>query len=183
MTGFDRVICNDNHLFLIEMLIGVQLGYELPDSISKEQYDYIRTHKDEDHVLTGFVGFGCSFGGKWFGGYARNAGGTNYAKLMVLIGRGDGFQEKPFYEENLAFAEKLTEQLNALRQGICKDVLVKKNRYNQHAGIHSILIEVGNNQNTLEEALASMPILAEALDALLMPGEAAKPLQLAAEGA
>lgn len=79
MTGFDRVICNDNHLFLIEMLIGVQLGYELPDSISKEQYDYIRTHKDEDHVLTGFVGFGCSFGGKWFGGYARNAGGTNYA--------------------------------------------------------------------------------------------------------
>ena len=42
-------------------------------------YDYIRTHKDEDHVLTGFVGFGCSFGGKWFGGYARNAGGTNYA--------------------------------------------------------------------------------------------------------
>ena len=27
----------------------------------------------------GFVGFGCSFGGKWFGGYARNKTGTNYA--------------------------------------------------------------------------------------------------------
>ena len=25
------------------------------------------------------MGFGCSFGGKWFGGYARNEKGTNYA--------------------------------------------------------------------------------------------------------
>ena len=79
MHGFDKMICNDIHLYLIEMLIGVKLGYNLPEYISKEQYDYIRLHKDEDHVLTGFVGFGCSFGGKWFGGYARNAGGTNYA--------------------------------------------------------------------------------------------------------
>jgi DNA adenine methylase len=30
-------------------------------------------------VLTGFVGFGCSFGGKWFGSYARDKAGTNYA--------------------------------------------------------------------------------------------------------
>lgn len=44
-----------------------------------EEYRYIRDHKDEDPALAGFVGFGCSFGGKWFGGYARNASGTNYA--------------------------------------------------------------------------------------------------------
>lgn len=31
-------------------------------------------------VLAGFVGFGCSFGGKWSGGYARNKTGTNYAE-------------------------------------------------------------------------------------------------------
>ena len=30
-------------------------------------------------MLSGFVGFGCSFGGKWFGGYARNKTNTNYA--------------------------------------------------------------------------------------------------------
>lgn len=61
------------------MLKGVQNGYELPEKITEEEYKYIREHKDEDKVLTGFVGFGCSFGGKWFGGYARNKGGTNYA--------------------------------------------------------------------------------------------------------
>lgn len=77
--NFDRVICNDSHYYLIQMLKGIQSGYELPDSITKEEYYYIKNHKDNDPILTGFVGFGCSFGGKWFGGYARNDTGTNYA--------------------------------------------------------------------------------------------------------
>lgn len=77
--GFDKKILNDNHEYLIEMLNGVKDGYELPEVISEEDYKYIRNNKDEDKVLSGFVGFGCSFGGKWFGGYARNKTGTNYA--------------------------------------------------------------------------------------------------------
>lgn len=76
---FDRVICNDKHEYLIEMLKGVQNGYELPEQITEEQYKYIKSHKDEDKILAGFVGFGCSFGGKFFGGYARNKEQTNYA--------------------------------------------------------------------------------------------------------
>ena len=61
------------------MLQGVQRGYNLPELITLEQYQYIRDHKELDPVLAGFVGFGCSFGGKWYGGYARNKTGTNYA--------------------------------------------------------------------------------------------------------
>ena len=76
---FNRVICNDKHEYLIEMLKGVQNGYELPEQITEEQYKYIKSHKDKDKILTGFVGFGCSFGGKFFGGYARNKEQTNYA--------------------------------------------------------------------------------------------------------
>ena len=79
VQGFSEKILNDNHKYLIAMLRGVQGGYILPESISPEEYRYIREHKDEDPILAGFVGFGCSFGGKWFGGYARNASGTNYA--------------------------------------------------------------------------------------------------------
>ena len=79
IIGFDRKILNDKHKYLIDMLNGVKNGYELPEVITEEEYKYIRNHKDEDPVLTGFVGFGCSFGGKWFGGYARNKTGTNYA--------------------------------------------------------------------------------------------------------
>lgn len=76
---FNVLICNDKQEYLIAMLNGVQKGYELPENITENQYKYIREHKDEDKVLTGFVGFGCSFAGKFFGGYARNKTNTNYA--------------------------------------------------------------------------------------------------------
>ena len=80
VEGFSRKILNDKHEYLIELLNGVKNGYDLPEHISEEEYKYIREHKDEDKVLTGFVGFGCSFAGKWFGGYARNKQNHNYCK-------------------------------------------------------------------------------------------------------
>lgn len=79
VTGFERKILNDKHEYLIALLNGVKNGYELPENISLEEYQYLRTHQNEDKILSGFVGFGCSFGGKWFGGYARNKTNTNYA--------------------------------------------------------------------------------------------------------
>lgn len=71
-------LLNDNHEYLISMWQGAQEGYTFPDIITDEQYKYIKANKDEDKALTGFVGFGCSFGGKWFGGLARNKKGDNY---------------------------------------------------------------------------------------------------------
>ena len=53
-------------------------GYNFPDVITEEQYKYVKAHKDQDRALAGFVGFGCSFGGRWFTCIARNARGENY---------------------------------------------------------------------------------------------------------
>ena len=58
----------------------LQDGWIPPEEISKEQYKYIKEHKDENMALSGFVGFGCSFGGKWFGGLASNKRGDNYCR-------------------------------------------------------------------------------------------------------
>lgn len=71
-------ICNDKHPYLIAMWQGLQNGWIPPDVITEEEYKYIREHKDENPALTGFVGFGCSFGGKWFGGYAKGENNRNY---------------------------------------------------------------------------------------------------------
>lgn len=71
-------ILNDKHEYLIAMYKALQNGYELPENLAKEEYQYIKANKDSDKALTGFVGFGCSFGGKWFGGYAQNRAGRNY---------------------------------------------------------------------------------------------------------
>lgn len=74
----DVKILNDKHPYLIAMWRALQDGWIPPEEISKEQYKYIKEHKDEDMALSGFVGFGCSFGGKWFGGLAANKRGDNY---------------------------------------------------------------------------------------------------------
>lgn len=76
----DVKILNDKHPYLIAMWKALQNGWIPPDEISKEQYKYIKEHKDEDMALSGFVGFGCSFGGKWFGGLASNKRGDNYCR-------------------------------------------------------------------------------------------------------
>ena len=80
-TEFSHIILNDSHEYLIAMLKAVQEGWVPPDAVTEEQYKYIRDHKDEDKALTGFVGFGCSFGGRFFEGYARNRTNKNYAAV------------------------------------------------------------------------------------------------------
>ena len=95
--------------------------------------------------------------------------GTRYAQLMLLVGRGDGYSgaDRPPYEENLAFAQRLSGILNEQLSGICRNVTVKKGRYNQHTDARCILVEVGHNLNTLQEALNSVPTLARGIDTIL----------------
>lgn len=73
-------IANDLHKELIALHIAVQQGQELPKSISEEEYLHMKRNKIMyPSWLLAFVGFGCSFAGRYFEGYAR--GGTqNYAR-------------------------------------------------------------------------------------------------------
>lgn len=66
-------IANDQHFYLIEMFKALINGFELPDYVDEETYKNVRTNKEKYHpAFVGFVGFGCSYSGKWFGGFARN---------------------------------------------------------------------------------------------------------------
>jgi len=72
---------NDSNEFLIALLIAMRDGYIPPTDISKELYYAIKSRPaDYPKELVGFVGFLCSFGGKWWGGYAFNKKGDNYAE-------------------------------------------------------------------------------------------------------
>lgn len=72
----DRKILNDKNKYVIAFHKAMQEGFQLPDVVTKQDWEYIRNHKDENPALTGYVGFQCSFYGKFFHGYA----GENYAK-------------------------------------------------------------------------------------------------------
>lgn len=61
----------DNNKYLIALLEAVQNGQELPEYITKDEYIAVKTNKDNyPDWYVGFVGFVCSFRGKFFGGYS-----------------------------------------------------------------------------------------------------------------
>ena len=74
----DVKILNDKHPYLIAMWQALQNGWMPPDVVTKEEYYHVKANMDENPALTGFVGFGCSFGGKWFGGYVKDKRGDDY---------------------------------------------------------------------------------------------------------
>ena len=86
----DKIKCNnkygcDLNKYLIALLDNIKNGWLPPKEVSEELYNNILKNKNNyDDCLVGFVGFCCSFGGKFFCGYARgykNDGKTrrNYA--------------------------------------------------------------------------------------------------------
>ena len=71
----------DINPYVIEALKLIRDNPEsLPDFVSEEYYRELEIKK-QLNGLTGVVGFTCSFGSKWFGGYARNSDGRNYIKV------------------------------------------------------------------------------------------------------
>ena len=89
--------------------------------------------------------------------------GKPTARLMCVVGQGTKYEEKPDFEGNYALAAALTEDLRQVNSRLARDVRVKTGRYNQHVGRFSLLVEVGHNANTLEQALNAVPALSECL--------------------
>jgi DNA adenine methylase len=74
--------CSDGCYELIEMWKALQNGWTPPRVVTEEMYQEAKAGKF-DPALTAFIGFGCSFGGKWFAGYARSRPGTRWGKDHV----------------------------------------------------------------------------------------------------
>lgn len=64
-------VASDAHPALISMYQALREGWKPPRSITAEDYQAARALPDSD-PLKAFIGFGCSFGGKWFGGRAKD---------------------------------------------------------------------------------------------------------------
>jgi DNA adenine methylase len=69
----------DNNPYLIALHKAIQKGWAPEEKISKDMYNAIRKNKsDYPKELVGFCGVYHSFGGKWFGSFARSEGRCYY---------------------------------------------------------------------------------------------------------
>jgi DNA adenine methylase len=64
-------IFNDYNKYLIAMWKKVQEGWIPPSYVSEKQYKFCRDDPRVSDYMKGFVGFAGSWGGKFWGGYAR----------------------------------------------------------------------------------------------------------------
>lgn len=92
----------------------------------------------------------------------------NYAKIALVIGL-----EHPTYGWNLAYAEQLNTELNELVPGISRGILKKEGKgvdgvYNQDLSQQMLLVEIGGIDNTEQELLNTIEVLAEAIEQLLL---------------
>lgn len=62
-------LASDYSLDLIMLWRALQEGWDPPRELSEEEWNSLRYA--EPSALRAFAGFGCSFGAKWFSGYAR----------------------------------------------------------------------------------------------------------------
>lgn len=84
---YGSVQASDVHRDLIHMWQSLQEGWEPPTEVSEEDYQhwrYTEPTTQEESALKAFIGYGCSFGGKWFGGFARDGKGVrNFAAESI----------------------------------------------------------------------------------------------------
>nr|MDD6335253.1 stage II sporulation protein P [bacterium] len=88
---------------------------------------------------------------------AQNAilNGQEVARIMFVVGMAtdSDYNGLPDWQKNYALAKDITHKINQKYPGLAKEPMLRTARYNQHMGL-CLLLEVGNNVNTLEQAMA-----------------------------
>ena len=92
-----------------------------------------------------------------------NINGKSSASIIIVIGT-----EHKGWMQNLAFAEEMEKKANELYPGLLRDIRLAKNRrYNQNLHPNSVILEIGSDLNTLEEAKYSMELFSHVVAEVL----------------
>lgn len=92
--------------------------------------------------------------------------GSPSAQLMFVVGTDASGNHHPNWQQNLAVAEKLHVLMEKAAPGITRPVDLRSQRFNHDLSPAAMIVEVGSAGNTHPEALAAIPILANAIIAL-----------------
>ena len=83
------------------------------------------------------------------------------------------YLENPYLADNLAFSFQMQAACNEYYPGLARRIYLKAYRYNMHLCPKTLLIELGAQNNTVEEAMNACEPLAHVLD-LVLSGEEPK---------
>ncbi len=93
----------------------------------------------------------------------KTVGPNGASQLMFVVGTDTGGLEHPLWRQNLSFALNLQRRLLDKYEGLMRPINLRSSRFNQQLCTGSIIVEVGSDGNTLEEALTAARIFGREL--------------------
>ena len=88
--------------------------------------------------------------------------GKRVAKFSLVVG-----QQNENYVELYDYAKKVSEKAGGIYNGFGGPIIERNYRYNEYVSNRSLLLEIGNNRNTIEEARLCGRYFAEVLASII----------------
>lgn len=95
--------------------------------------------------------------------YASPINGESAASVMLVVGSNLSGLEHNNWENNMRFATQLQSYISSIYPTLMRPINFRSQRFNQQLAPGGIIVEVGTNGNTLDEALLGAKYFAEGL--------------------
>lgn len=114
---------------------------------------YIDVHRDSSDNQKDFV----------------TVNGDECAKVMFVVGPNKTLEEEPKFESNYKLALAITNELENIKEGFTRPIRVQNSskHYNQQMSDMCLLIEVGHNANSLQQAINTTKYVAQAISRVI----------------
>ena len=89
--------------------------------------------------------------------------GKNVAQFLLVVGTNQGGLKHPGWRENLKLALKIKKLADEKYPGLCRYVILRKERFNQQVSNGAMIVEMGATGNTVEEVLETSKYFSELL--------------------
>ncbi|SDF74933.1 stage II sporulation protein P [Sporolituus thermophilus] len=89
--------------------------------------------------------------------------GVTLARITIVVATGQQDLVQPHWQQNHAFAKLIDAKLNQHFPGLSRGIQLVDWRYNQHLHPRALLIEVGCQDNSKEEAMRSIELFGDVL--------------------
>jgi stage II sporulation protein P len=93
--------------------------------------------------------------------------GVTVAKVTIIVATGQPDLVQPHWQQNYAFAKLIDAKLNQHYPGLSRGIQLVEWRFNQHLHPRALLLEIGCQENTKEEAIRSAELLGDVLVEIL----------------
>ena len=96
--------------------------------------------------------------------------GEDAAQVMIVLGTDSMGLEHSHWKSNLAFAAKLQNTVQGMYPDLMRPLNLRRERFNMHMSKGSLLLEIGSNGNSIDEAERSAQYIGNAIASVLING-------------